>query len=228
MYKYANKGQKIVIFISILLSLAHGAMMPLFAVIFGAITEDFTPDKNEGEIERMARKNALLLFGVAVIAFVLSAISYTLLKIIGSKITEKLKIEYFRKILEQEIGWFDKENPEKLTTNYTEEFAAFATGCGVSVQIFFFALAMSVGGVVIGFILGWLYSIYILLTLPIMFIGMGAFITVIMKQAVVTKVSYANAGATSEQALSAIKTVFSLNGQEHEAGKYMVDLVPAK
>lgn len=228
MYKYATKGQKMVVFISIILSLGHGVMMPLFAVIFGAITEDFTPDKNEGEIEKMARKNAFLLFGVAGIAFVLSAISYTLLKIVGAKVSEKLRKEYFKKILEQEIGWFDKENPEKLTTNYTEEFAAFSTGCGISVQIYFFAFAMALGGVVIGFILGWLYSLYILLTLPIMFIGMGAFISVIMKQAEVTKVSYANAGATSEQALSAIKTVFSLNGQEHEAGKYMCDLVPAK
>ena len=72
---------------------------------------------------------------------------------------------------------------EKLTTNYTEEFAAFSTGCGISVQIYFFAFAMALGGVVIGFILGWLYSLYILLTLPIMFIGMGAFVSVIMKQA---------------------------------------------
>ena len=228
LYKYATKGQKLVIFVSIILSLGHGLMMPAFAVIFGAITEDFTPDKNESEIEKMARKNAFLLFGVSIIAFVLSGISFTLLKIIGSRITEKLRIEYFKKILEQEIGWFDKENPEKLTTNYTEEFAAFSKGCGTSIQIFYFAFAMSIGGVVIGFILGWLYSLYILLTLPIMFIGMGAFVTVIMKSAEVTKVSYANAGATAEQALSGIKTVLSLNGQEHEAKKYMLDLVPAK
>lgn len=75
---------------------------------------------------------------------------------------------------------------------------------------------MFIGGILIGFIIGWLYSLYVLLTVPIVFAGMGAFVAVQLKISQVTKKNYANAGALSEQALSSIKTVFSLNGQEHE------------
>jgi len=75
---------------------------------------------------------------------------------------------------------------------------------------------MSFGGILIGFILGWLYALLILLTIPFVFAGMGAFIAVQMKSAQVTKENYSNAGATSEQALSSVKTVYSLSGQEHE------------
>jgi ATP-binding cassette subfamily B (MDR/TAP) protein 1 len=79
---------------------------------------------------------------------------------------------------------------------------------------------MGIGGVAVGFIIGWLYSIYMTLTLPIMFIGMGAFVYFIMKQASVTKDSYAKAGAIAEQAVSAVKTVMSLNGEDHEVKNY--------
>lgn len=228
LFRYATGAQKAIIFVSFIFAIAHGLMMPVFSVIFGRITEDFTPDKTDDQIEEQAKENSLIMLGVGGIAFIAAGLGVSLWKLVGARITETLKKKYFQKILEQEIGWFDVENPEKLTTNYTEEFAAFQKGCGTQVHIFLFSTSMSIGGIAVGFYIGWLYSLYILLTVPLVFAGMGAFVAVQMKSAQVTKQNYANAGAMSEQALSSIKTVYSLSGQAHEAKKYSDQLVPAK
>lgn len=177
MYKYGTIGQKLLVILAIILSLGHGIMLPFFSVIFGNITEDFAPDKGAADIENVAMTQVKLLFLVSGLALGLAGVSYAILKIVSARITEKLRKAYFKKILESEISWFDKENAEKLTTRYSEEFSSFANGSGASVQIFFFALATALGGIGIGFVIGYLYTIYMFLTLPILFIGMGSFIS---------------------------------------------------
>lgn len=197
-FKYASAKQKVGLFIAIILSIIHGVTWPFFGAIFGKVTSDLTPDKNPEAIEDAAGRSALFLFGLAFVTMVSASASFTIIRAIGIKITENIKKAYFRKILEMDVSWFDLNNPEKITPNFTEEIGGFSKGCGTSLQIFFFAFSMGVGGVSVGFVIGWLYSLYITLTLPIMFFGMGAFIHVIMKQASVTKDSYAKAGANAE------------------------------
>lgn len=216
LFKYASRSQKVAVAFAVGLSVLHGVTWPIFATIFGTVTSDLTPDKSPEEIEKTAGKSALLLFGLAIVTFINSSVSFAILKAVGAKVVENLRNAYFKKILEMDISWFDLHNPEKITSQYTEELSGFSKGCGFSIQTFFSDLAMGLAGVTAGFATAWLYSLYITLTLPIMILGMGAFVLVIMKQSAITKDSYAKAGANAEQALSAIKTVMSLNGEEFE------------
>ena len=139
-----------------------------------------------------------------------------------------VKKMYYKKILEQEMGWFDLNNPESLTTKYAEELASFGKGTGNSIHILIFSIFLTFSGLAIGFVYGWLYALCLLVTVPIMFVGGSGFVTFEEEKVQKTKENYADAGAVSEQALSAIKTVKSLNGEEHEIGNYWETLLAAR
>jgi ATP-binding cassette subfamily B (MDR/TAP) protein 1 len=100
LFKYATGGQKILIFMSFIFAIGHGLMMPVFSVIFGKITEDFTPDKSDAEIEDQAAESALIMALVGVLAFFLAGLGVSMWKYIGNRITATLKKLYFQKILE--------------------------------------------------------------------------------------------------------------------------------
>ena len=69
-----------------------------------------------------------------------------------------------------------------------------------------------IGGIAVGFYNGWLNALVISASIPLMFIGMSSFVYVTSKSSEVQRISYAKAGAISEQLFESILTVFSLNG----------------
>jgi ATP-binding cassette, subfamily B (MDR/TAP), member 1 len=91
-------------------------------------------------------------------------------------IAARVKKLYFKKLLEQDIGWFEEQNPEKLTTLYTEEISSFTSGVGGKNQGFIFGSVMVIAGFTIGFVQGWMFTLIICAILPFMMIGMGLFV----------------------------------------------------
>ena len=228
LFKYAETKDKCLIFIAAILACLHGIMIPLFSVVLGRVTDDFTPDKSPEERRDAGTRTALMAWIFAFVIFLSAGGGITLWRYIGTRMMVNLKKMYYKKILEQEMGWFDLQNPESLTTKYTEEFASFGKGSGNSIHIMLFATCLSFSGLVIGFFYGWLYSLCLLVTMPILLIGGSGFIKFEEQKAQKAKENYADAGAVSEQALGAVKTVRSLNGEEHEIKNYWKSLVAAK
>ena len=228
LFKYAKPKDKCLILIATILACLHGLMIPLFSVVFGRVTNDFTPDKSPQERRDKAIRTSILAWIFGFIIFLSAGGGITLWRYIGTRMMVNLKEMYYKKVLEQEMGWFDLQNPESLTTKYTEEFAAFGKGSGSSIHILCFSICLSFSGLAIGFIYGWLYSLCLLVTMPILFIGGSGFMSFEQEKAQKAKENYADAGAVSEQALGAIKTVKSLNGEEHEVKNYWKTLLSAK
>ena len=228
LFRYAKSKDKCLALIATVLACLHGLMMPFFSIIFGRVTNDFTPDKTPEERREKAIQTSMVAFVFAFVIFLSAGGGVTLWRYIGTRMMVNLKELYYKKVLEQEMGWFDLQNPESLTTKYTEEFAAFGKGTGNSMHILFLSCCLSFSGLFIGFFYGWLYSLSILVTMPVMFKGASGFISFEQQKAQKVKENYADAGAVSEQALSAIKTVKSLNGEEHEVKNYWKTLVSAK
>ena len=228
LFRYSEPADKFLIVIASILAAIHGMMIPSFSVVFGRVTDDFTPDKSAQERRDKATDTAFLAFGFAMITFCSAGGGITLWRYIGSRMLVNLKKLYYKKVLEQEMGWFDLNNPESLTTKYAEEMASFGKGTGNSIHIMIFAIFLTFSGLAIGFIYGWLYALSLLVTIPIMFIGGSGFVMFEEKKIQKAKDNYADAGAVSEQALGAVKTVKSLNGEEHEIANYWKTLLSAK
>ena len=186
LFRYATTGQIVLLFTALVLGVLHGAMMPIFSIIFGQITKDFTPTSTPEEIRNTAAKTAGIMASLGIGSYLFAGFGVAFWNYIGESISCKVKLLYFQKILNQEIGWFDVESPEKLTTNYNQEMSSFRRGVGQAVHMLFFSTSMTVTGLLVGLIYGWLYSVLILITIPFMFFGMGLFVAAITKTAEVT------------------------------------------
>lgn len=118
LFRFASLSQKCMVFVAIFLGLAHGMMTPLNSVVFGKISKDFTPDKTPDQIKQVAMKSSLTMIALGVVSMILSSSGIGLWTFLGASVTSNIRKKYFEKILEQDVGWFDLQNPETLSTKY--------------------------------------------------------------------------------------------------------------
>ncbi len=76
------------------------------------------------------------------------------------------------------------------------------------------------GGIILGFIYGWLYAIVIVALSPLLVIGMSIFILFEQKSIESKNKHYSKAGGITDSAFNFIKNIKSLNGEDHECKKY--------
>ena len=76
-------------------------------------------------------------------------------------------------------------------------------------------ISMFFAGFIIAFIKGWLMTLVMLASVPVLMLGGGLWMYVLSNKDQVLKKEYAAAGGRAEEAISAIKTVKMLNGETH-------------
>lgn len=228
LFRYTTGGEKALLAVAILMSGFQGGMMPLFAVAYGKITEDFTPTSTKDEIRSAATTTAIYMILIGIATFFFCFLGSFLWTYVGGKIVIRVKQLYFANLLDQEMGWFDVVSPEKLTISYVEDMQKFKEAVGFNNHITIASFGTTILGFVVGYIHGWWFSLIVTLTFPALMIGMVAFVAVNQKEAKVTKIAYEKAGGASEQALGAIKTIKALGGEDHEVNIYSEALEEAK
>lgn len=228
LFRYTTGGEKALLVVAILMSAFQGGMMPLFAVAYGKITEDFTPTNTKDQIRSAAIMTAVYMILIGLATFIFCFLGSFLWAYVGGKIVIRVKQLYFANLLDQEMGWFDVVSPEKLTISYVEDLQKFKEAVGFNNHITISSYGTTILGFVVGYIHGWWFSLIVTLTFPVLMVGMVAFVAVNQKEARVTKIAYEKAGGASEQALAAIKTIKALGGEDHEVNIYTDALNEAK
>ena len=194
--------------------------MPVFALVYGMVANDFTPTSTPESIKTAGTKTALYMLYIGIATFFLSFLGTFLWSWVGARLNIRLKKMYFNSLTSQELGWFDVTGPEKLTITYVEDMTKMKDAIGHKNHQLIFSVATCLLGFLVGYIQGWWYSVIVTLTFPLISFGMVIFVIVNQKEARLSKAAYERSGATSEQCLGAIRTVKSLCGEEHEEKIY--------
>ena len=84
-----------------------------------------------------------------------------------------------------------------------------------------------VAGFVFAFISGWLMSLVVLAVIPALIISGFFYISIVSNKDEVEQKNYSEAGGRAEQAISSIKTIKQLNGQQFESLEYERNLMEA-
>ena len=220
LFKYTTGPEKLILSLAFALSILHGALMPLFSQLLGQLSKDFTPDKSPAEIRRVASKTAFYMFLVGIACFLFSSVAVYCWGYLGEKINKRVRKMYFSSMVGQELGWFDTNNPDSMTTRYIENMSKFEGAVGAKNHLLIMSYSMAISGFIIGFVNGWWFALIVLMSFPVQMIGMMVYMVVMMKESKVTKENYEEAGGLSEQSFGSIKTVKILVGETHEQGIY--------
>ena len=228
LYRFCNKTDYLLIFFGTVSAIANGVLMPLLALILGGATSSFDPRNGPDTIVSEGRKYALIFLYVGIAAFFVSQLSMTCWMLVGERQTINIRREYFRALLRQEIGYFDKINPNELSTKVANDCQMIWQGIGEKVQTFIFSFVMIIAGFSIGFSKGAELSGIMLLNIPLIFIGGSMYMWSVQKSTKKNLEAYEKSGGIAEQALGAIKTVVALCGEEQEVARYKKSLDESK
>lgn len=132
--------------------------------------------------------------------------------ITGERQAARIRSLYLKTILRQDVAFFDKEtNTGEVVGRMSGDTVLIQDAMGEKVGKFIQLLATFVGGFVIAFIKGWLLTLVMLSSIPLLVISGGVMSVVLSKVASRSQNAYAKAAIVVEQTIGSIRTVTSLH-----------------
>ena len=226
--RFASPLDCLLMTIGSMAAMAAGTTLPLWSLLWGDMTNALRPGAPLDEMVDLSRTAMLNFFWIGLGMMGASGIAVGFWMIAGERQAIRFREEYFRALMRQEISWFDRRNPSEFTSKIAEECFAIQSGIGEKLPTVIRALTAIVAGLVIGLIKGWQLALILCALVPLLAFSGTLFVTALQKQAIMSSKAYVKAGALAEQALSAIRTVVSLGGEEKELNAYKAALNSVK
>ncbi|KAL3726369.1 hypothetical protein ACJRO7_031286 [Eucalyptus globulus] len=220
LFRYANGVDKLLVLLGMAGSVGDGLMTPLTMLVLSDVINKYGGAGLNGAFEKATvDEHALRLFyvaiGVGASAFI-EGICWTRT---AERQTSRIRVEYLKSILRQEVGFFDRQDASSATFRVVSTISSDAhliqdviaekiPNCLVNLSAFVFTFLVALK-------LSWRLALAAL-PFSIMFVipGIG-FGKLLMNLGMEIKESYAIAGGIAEQAISSIRTVYSY-AAEHQ------------
>jgi ATP-binding cassette subfamily B (MDR/TAP) protein 1 len=138
----------------------------------------------------------------------------------GEHITQKLREQYLAAVLRQNIALFDNLGAGEITTTITSNMDLVLLGVCEKVALTLTALTTFVAALIVGFTKNWRLSFVLLSIVFAVLFVMGVFSVFLVRFGKQSLDAYAPGSAIVEEALTSLRTVIALNGQEKLASKF--------
>ncbi|KAJ3337521.1 ATP-binding cassette, sub-B (MDR TAP), member 4 [Gonapodya sp. JEL0774] len=240
LFRFATKWDWFLMFLGTAGAMARGVTQPLISVVMNGLINGFTviaiADPNDPVSYEAARasfwdsvmnafKWLILFAAVAFIAGAIQSIGYSLS---SERQLKKIREQYFKAILRQNIAWFDENMTGDLTSRLQSDTKLVKTGIAEKLSNIIMSLSQFVAGIVIAFVKGWKMSLVLTCLLPLNLAIVGILGNYLNKTVNNQQTWLARAGATAQQVLSGIRTVHSFTGFEKSIKMYEEKLIRAK
>ncbi|KAL7752500.1 hypothetical protein RI367_002034 [Sorochytrium milnesiophthora] len=232
LWRFASRGDALLITIGVLASIVTGGIQPGAILILGQVLGNFR-DMGANPTYYATHPDAVLdmvmpairsfcYIGCAMLvggylanwAFVLS----------GERQAKRIRELYFKSILRQDLGWFDKAEEGSLTTRLALDTQQIQDGISERAGMCVETVAQFITGFVIAFIKGWKLALVLLASLPVLGIVGSLMVMAITRFTTAGQNAYADAGAVAEQVVAGIRTVYSFSLQDRFKKLYAVQL----
>ncbi|RCN34395.1 ABC transporter transmembrane region [Ancylostoma caninum] len=210
---YFNRDKWGFFILGLIACIVFGVITPIFALVYAQIISVYSEPVDQMKKDVYFWCGAFIVIGVIHAAgFFTSAVC---LGRCGESLTMKLRLEAFRNLLRQDIGFFDdlRHGTGKLCTRFATDapnvryvFTRLPSVISSAVTI--------VGALIVGFVFGWQLALILTILIPLI-IGSGYFE---MRMQFGKKMRdtelLEEAGKIASQAVENIRTVHALNRQE--------------
>eukprot|EP00064_Thunnus_orientalis_P004352 superscaffoldBa00000393_g4363 len=246
-FRFADGKDIVLIFMGTVMSVAHGAVLPLMCIVFGDMTDSFIKDSMTSHINITNITNPNFTFTYpnstlqedmqsfaiyySIMGFVVLVAAYMQVSfwaLAAGRQVRRIRKLFFHRIMQQDIGWFDVNETGELNTRLTDDVYKIQEGIGDKVGMLIQAFSTFITSFIIGFVKGWKLTLVILAVSPALGISAAIFGKVLTNFTAKEQTAYAKAGAVAEEVLSAIRTVFAFSGQDREIKRYHKNLEDAK
>eukprot|EP00057_Strongylocentrotus_purpuratus_P008762 XP_011663236.1 PREDICTED: multidrug resistance protein 1 [Strongylocentrotus purpuratus] len=246
LFRYATAFDYFIMVIGGLAALVHGAGWPALNLFFGDLIDEFIdfdtnttlptlppgvtypPIDPMEEFDKQMRKYALIFTYVGIAVVFASYIQVSCWSLSCERQSHKLRKEFFKAILHQEIAWFDQHQSGELTSRLADDMERVREGLGDKIGVCLQFLSQFATGFAIGFWKSWELTLVIMSLTPLLAIAGGFMAYLITSFSKAEQEAYAKAGSVSEEVLACIRTVIAFGGEHKEIKRYEKELEGAK
>ncbi|CAJ2650454.1 unnamed protein product [Trifolium pratense] len=228
MFRYADGVDKLLMFFGTLGSLGDGLQNPLMMYILSDVINAYG-DKNsritQHDVNKYASKLLCVAIGVGISAFI-EGICWTRT---AERQASRMRMEYLKSVLRQEVGFFDTQTAGSSTTYQVVSLISSDANtvqsalsekipdCLTYISAFLFCH-------IFAFVLSWRLALAAI-PLSVMFIVPALVFGKMMLDVTMKMIeSYGVAGSIAEQAISSIRTVFSYVGENQTLKRFSTAL----
>ncbi|XP_031490564.1 ABC transporter B family member 11-like [Nymphaea colorata] len=201
-------------------AIGNGLAMPLMTLLFGELIDSFGQSHQATvvhEVSKVALKFVYLAVGAAVVSF----LQVTCWMTTGERQAARIRGLYLSNILRQDVAFFDLEtNTGEVIGRMAGDTILIQDAMGEKVGKFVQLVSTFFGGFVIAFSKGWLLTLVMLASIPLIVIAGGAMSITISRLSTRGQAAYAEAGIVVEQTVGSIRTVASFTGEKEAITKY--------
>ncbi|OQR85101.1 ATP-binding Cassette (ABC) Superfamily, partial [Achlya hypogyna] len=223
LYRYADRGDKLLMAVGVLMSVVAGGAFPFMAILFGNALNNFIP------FDQAAINETCLYYLVLAIVLLISGYgSYACFAISAERQMRSLRREVLKHIMYQEIGWYDQRDASELASRISGDTVKIKEGMGEKLGEAVRAFFQFIVGYIIGFYKGWNVSLAMCAVMPMMALSLTWLIKRLQESTTRSQQVYAAAGAVAEETIGAMRTVASLNGEPRAVKKYGENVTKAE
>ncbi|KAG2407375.1 ABC transporter B family member 11 [Vigna angularis] len=222
LFSFADYWDCLLMLVGAISAVANGIVMPLMTILIGDAIDAFGGNAdNKQEVVHEVSKASMKFAAIGAGAFFAAFFQVSCWVITGERQAARIRGLYLKAILRQDIIFFDKEtNSGEVVGRMSGDTVLIQEAMGEKVGKFIQYVACFFGGIVIAFIKGWLLSLVLLSSLPLLVLSGSIMSFAFAKMASRGQAAYSEAATLVERTIGSIRTVASFTGEKQAIAQY--------
>ncbi|KAM0895970.1 hypothetical protein ACQ4PT_023491 [Festuca glaucescens] len=221
MFAFADKTDAALMAVGAVSAVANGMAQPVMTFIFGDVINAFSSAGSSPDVLHRVSKVIINYVYLGIGAGLVSALQVSCWTITGERQAARIRSQYLKAILRQDIAFFDKEmSTGQVIERMCGDTFLIQDAIGEKVGKYIQLLSTFFGGFIIAFVRGWLLALVMLSSIPpVVLTG----VIVSRRMANIStrmRAKYVDAGDIVEQTIGTIRTVVSFSGEKQAVTTY--------
>ena len=230
LFRFADAQDRLSLLLILLCAAFSGVAIPLTSLVLGQLLNG-SIDTSSADYAARVDTAALHMTLLAIGCFLSLGGGVLLSYHSSSRQALRLRRAYLRALLRQDAAYADAHPLPLAAARVTEDTLSVQAGTGEKLFLVLAGFAQFVGSFALAFSVAadaWRLGLTLLVLVPFAIAAVGLLFSFVSGLSGASDDAYASAGAVLVEALSMVRTVAALGGEEHEAARYNAHLATAE
>jgi ATP-binding cassette subfamily B (MDR/TAP) protein 1 len=223
LFRYATKTEVLLNCFGVLNAIIAAAALPLTTLVFSDLVDSMTKWQFQpaigalitaDELYDQVKDKCVYFFYLSAISFVTTYIFMAIFVYTSEASTHRIRKEYLKAVLRQNIAWFDDVGAGEVASRITTDTILINDGIGEKLPMAFYAIFAFLLSFGIAFYRSWKLTLVLLATIPFIAVSMGVTNTINGKFETKILDLYSVSGNIAEETISSVRTVTAFNAQK--------------
>ncbi|KAF7949614.1 uncharacterized protein EAE97_003123 [Botrytis byssoidea] len=225
-FSYSTTGDKVVLTIACLAQIGTGVTLPLVNIIFGKLVGNFSdyfvPGTTTTKAEFTSTINNLTLFVtyLFIARWILSYISMFTFRLVGLRISAKLRLNYLKALFSLPVGVLDTLPSGQASNTITTTANTLQVGISEKLGTILQYLAMLITAIAIAFTYSWALTLVTSSVLLFVALVYGTVIPIVMKMSKNIEHADEKASGVAGEVFGSIRMIVACGSEDRTAKKY--------